>query len=740
MAFPTYIPCRTVTVGGAVAIESGNLLALQATVKATRSLVWDATGFRFESVQTIFKSETEGGEVSFPLPVTDAAGWRDAKSRELIDVSAADSYSHLYTLIVVAGGNQYSYGPFSLPAGDGSPVDLDTLIPTSTVAGGAVSVPDSWSTLVQQAQQAASDAAASAEEAASAGGVTDAALAAHVGTGGAFDSKLSATIAHAGQLPVVTITLDGGADPVDKTTYLPGSYTITEPGKGVTYSGTLSLKGRGNSTWALPKKPWRVQFTSKTSPLSMAAKQKNWALLAGALDPSKADNAFAFALGAKMTGLAWTPQDRQVELVLNGTYRGVYDLTDLVRMESGRVPGTPPTADGDGSDGSWLLEISNKERPGSSDATGEPGFATAKFDQYIFYDVPDGLNPTQAAWGAAKVNAFEVALQSGDWATVDTLADVDSFIDWWLVNELIYNADSDFFSSCKLQIQNGRLAMGPMWDQDLSLGQTVTRGVLNPSRGLHTMKAAWLAMLSTRPDWAARVQARWAALLAAFDSLGGYGWFDAHTASVARPAADDDRRWNNVTYLAAEIDRRKAWMADRIAWLGGYIAGAPGYRNVALTADASVFRPTPWVEQEDPGGSSALSDGSAEMPIAGSPTLKVVTGGLLPYEGARLPGEVTLGPGDWTVSFMVRAVTDTTLRVNLAVSDEQKPNPTDGAVSIIGGADWQRVSVPWTLTGKSNASLYIDTGPTTQATTYYLAQLQIEPGTAVTEWAPGLLS
>lgn len=194
MAFPTYIPCRTVTMGGAIAIESGALLAISVTVRSTRSLVWDATGFRFESVQTVFKSETDGAEVTLSLPCTDSPGWRDAKTRDLIDVSAPDSYSHLYTLTVVAGGNQYSYGPFALPAGDGSPVDLDTVIPSSTVAGGAVTIPDSWSVAVAEAQQAAADAAASAAEAASSGGVTDEALAAHVGTGGAFDNKLLATI------------------------------------------------------------------------------------------------------------------------------------------------------------------------------------------------------------------------------------------------------------------------------------------------------------------------------------------------------------------------------------------------------------------------------------------------------------------------------------------------------------------------------------------------------------------
>ncbi len=59
-------------------------------------------------------------------------------------------------------------------------------------------------------------------------------------------------------LPVIYITTAGSAPVVSETDYLSGSFGITPvPGSSdVAYSGTMQIKGHGNSTWLLPKKPW----------------------------------------------------------------------------------------------------------------------------------------------------------------------------------------------------------------------------------------------------------------------------------------------------------------------------------------------------------------------------------------------------------------------------------------------------------------------------------------------------
>ncbi|WP_143082842.1 right-handed parallel beta-helix repeat-containing protein [Cellulomonas sp. KH9] len=127
---------------------------------ASRPLVWAATGYRFENVGTQSTSEP-GSEVVLTLPRTDVQGWKDGRSGAILDVSAEGAYSHRYIAQVryldEAGrsiGVPFTIGPFVLPEGDGV-LDLDTTVPASTVAGDAVSVPDSWGADVVAARAAA---------------------------------------------------------------------------------------------------------------------------------------------------------------------------------------------------------------------------------------------------------------------------------------------------------------------------------------------------------------------------------------------------------------------------------------------------------------------------------------------------------------------------------------------------------------------------------------------------------
>lgn len=160
MAYPAGITLRTVKVGGATALESGEPLTITVRFAASRPLIWGATGWRFPSVVHEVAG-TVGNEISVDLPITNQAGWR-TNSNQVIDVSAAGSYTHTYTATVTTTANgrvvsQDVIGPFALPTGDGTPVDLDLTLPTTTVAGGVVQVPDTWDAKVAAAEAAAAD-------------------------------------------------------------------------------------------------------------------------------------------------------------------------------------------------------------------------------------------------------------------------------------------------------------------------------------------------------------------------------------------------------------------------------------------------------------------------------------------------------------------------------------------------------------------------------------------------------
>ena len=392
-----------------------------------------------------------------------------------------------------------------------------------------------------------------------------------------YVAKDEAATAYAkrGRWPVITITTDSGSDPSDTENYLNGDYTITDTDGEVLHEGGLRLRGRGNTTWGRPKKPWRINFDVKTQPLGMTASQRNWALLADDFDPAKLGNITSFTLGQQMDGLNWTPEYRIVELVLNDTYRGLYRLTDLVRVESGRVPGDPVEDEGvDVTTGTLLFEITNKESPTQVGEAAEPGFFTSIYNQWVVFDTPEEPDEDQQADIEALFTALEYAIRYGDWDGWKELADATSFADWWLVNELLRNADSHFWSSVKIHrlADDGLFRLGPLWDHDLTFGLTTTEARLDPETW-GTRNAAWLTRLWYDSDFRYLAQERWQALL---DALGDYNaWIDRMIDAQEAAIDRDSRKWSRTVYTPLEADARKRWLATRIAWLDEQLMADP---------------------------------------------------------------------------------------------------------------------------------------------------------------------
>ncbi len=122
-------------------------------------------------------------------------------------------------------------------------------------------------------------------------------------------------------LPVVRIDTVDAAPVVSKETYLDASMSIDPNGSGYdSYAGTIQIRGRGNSTWSAPKKPYKIKLDTKSSLMGMSA-NKNWVLLANYFDGSHLRNYLAFEM-SRQTNLAFTPTFRFVEVILNGSYDG----------------------------------------------------------------------------------------------------------------------------------------------------------------------------------------------------------------------------------------------------------------------------------------------------------------------------------------------------------------------------------------------------------------------------------
>lgn len=146
------------------------------------------------------------------------------------------------------------------------------------------------------------------------------------------------TVCHSANIPAMFITTESGS-----LTYLHQNKENKEKGDIRIYeNGEISLdcelkqiKGRGNSTWNYPKKPYNFKLDDKTSVLGMA-KAKKWTLLANYFDYSLIHNVYGWEF-AKAFGIPYTSEYRLVDLYINGNYLGNYAVCESVEVGENRV-------------------------------------------------------------------------------------------------------------------------------------------------------------------------------------------------------------------------------------------------------------------------------------------------------------------------------------------------------------------------------------------------------------------
>jgi len=283
-------------------------------------------------------------------------------------------------------------------------------------------------------------------------------------------------------LPVVWITTQDGAPITDTETYVPGTLAISADlaGANIIYTGTMQIRGRGHSTWWMPKKPYRIKLDSKASLLGMPA-DKDWNLLANYNDKTLMRNAIAFELSRRL-GMPWTPRSAFVEVFLNGRYDGNYQLTEKIEVNPERVNITRMTetdTSGDALTGGYLMEIDERR-------DGAFWFVTRRNLPIVIQD-PDPAHPAQYDYIKAYVIQAEDALFSDSYADPalgwPAYFDARTFIDWYLVNEITASQDSIFFSSCWFykDRMNPLLYMGPVWDFDISMGNVNYSTAVQPT-------------------------------------------------------------------------------------------------------------------------------------------------------------------------------------------------------------------------------------------------------------------
>ena len=387
-----------------------------------------------------------------------------------------------------------------------------------------------------------------------------------------------AEIARRQNIPHVYI--DTGGQPInDKENYVEGTITIKDPEKLYSdveeFSALMGIRGRGNSTWSFPKKPWKVKLKAKASLLGMPA-DKEWCLLANYSDRTLLRNVVAMRL-SEICGFAWTPRMHGVEVTLNGEYQGVYTLCEHKKVSADRVNidvvGENDN-DGEAVTGGYYLEI--------EEAQDETICWWTSMGVPMMFSDPEEPTAPQLAYVKGLFDDFEKALRDQDWSE-DTgyrkYIDIDSFIDYYIVQELTKNIDGNLRKSSFLTKEIGKkLEMYHLWDFDLTLGNA---GYFDPSVGnsydnFYIRWSKWYPYLFQDPDFVQKLKDRWAYLYPQLATIPSF--IDEQALYLEKAVERNFRKWSiydSVGWVEmpskgsyeAEIDYLKEFYRRRLGWL-----------------------------------------------------------------------------------------------------------------------------------------------------------------------------
>lgn len=277
-------------------------------------------------------------------------------------------------------------------------------------------------------------------------------------------------ISPSGTLPILYINTVNSTPIDQKDTYIDAEYWLECHGyKNFEDIGSMSspqklgIRGRGNTTWRHDgQKPYKMKLDKKTSIMGMG-KNKHWALLARLKYFELYNELLAFEMGRKLD-MPFVPQIRPVEVVLNGTYVGLYMLTETIRIDDNRLE-IDEQPDGNEDieilDGGWLVEMdNNKEEVQISIPLHD------KRDLLITPHTPEVLSSLQYNW---VQDQFEQIVDyiyrknnlDDSW---EELIDVESLAKHMIIEELLHNFDG-YQGSCYLHKDTGeKWKFGPLWD------------------------------------------------------------------------------------------------------------------------------------------------------------------------------------------------------------------------------------------------------------------------------------
>lgn len=389
----------------------------------------------------------------------------------------------------------------------------------------------------------------------------------------------------------------------------------------------LSIKARGNFTrLAFSKKPYKLKLDKKQSLLGLS-RSKHFALLAHADDDyGYLRNFTGFDLGRRID-LPWTPWQQPVEVVINDNYRGLYFLTESIRVEENRVDiaelpdyATDPAL----VSGGYLVELDNYDEENQIRMEEKSCVPGQHLDMLrITWDTPEEYSEVQKRFVTEQFQTMNNYVGAND-DSLWSYMGMDAAVRYYLVEEIVSNTEA-YHGSTYLFRNRGEgmyWQFSPLWDFGNAFNGSPTDFFYNCDPFGNT----WIPSIRQNRKFNNRVNDTWLWFMTnKFDGI----WEDIATyvSHISAAAKADWKRWkgaplpdyNGARQVAdnSDMTARKNQAVDKlqakINWLKTQFGDFTGMGPVAEpTPDSTPAAPLPDYAGGDSGVDDIYLDGTED--------------------------------------------------------------------------------------------------------------------------------
>ena len=377
------------------------------------------------------------------------------------------------------------------------------------------------------------------------------------------------------------------------------------------YTGNIGIEEHGSSSLSYPQKSYSLETRDDLGnnlnvPILDMPSDNDWLLIQHYNDNTLMKNALSFNLFEKMGH--YQPRVRYCEVILNNVYAGVYILTEKIKQGKNRVDiANLKLTDnaGDSLTGGYIFKIDNSSGSDGWSSTYDAIDRPGSFPYFIYnYPKVSDITSQQQKYLQAFIASFDKELRNDDFADpihgYRAYADVNSFMDYFIVGEVSRNVDaykkSAYFNKNK-DSNGGLIHAGPVWDFDWAW-KNMSECIVDNTDGSgwsyqissvchsNPVPPGWVSKFLEDPTFADALKTRYVDLrktLLSEESL--YSFIDSIQNLLKDAKMRHYRKWevdgvstsstdidvnNNYTL---EIHNFEDWISTREAWLDDNMPG-----------------------------------------------------------------------------------------------------------------------------------------------------------------------